>query len=93
MKKLLGIIVLILSFSANHLTYAQQDCHSDCNCRQSWEVLDYGCQFTYNCYDSAHLSCEPVYNHCCYFEWGICSISGCGSTFYFRKCFLDTCNY
>jgi len=43
MKKLLGIVLLILSFSANHLTYAQ-DCHSTCRCRTSWEVLDYGCQ-------------------------------------------------
>lgn len=93
MKKLLGIVLLVLSFSASHLTYAQVECTSSCRCRQSWEVLNWGCEFTYNCYDIGHQSCAPVYNHCCYFEYGACSSGGCGSTFYFRQCYLDTCNY
>ena len=92
MKKLLGIVLLIISFSSNHLTYAQIECTSTCRCG-SWEVADYGCAYTYTCYDASHLSCEPIYNHCCYYELGYCNNGGCSPSFYFRKCFLDSCNY
>ena len=62
-KKLLGIVVLTISFSFGHTAFAV-DCFSNC---------------------------VPRNNHCCYFEWGYCPES-CGY-FYFRKCFLDSCNY
>ena len=45
MKKLLAIVLLILSFSANQLAFAQVDCFSTGRCRGSWTVVDYGCKF------------------------------------------------
>jgi hypothetical protein len=67
MKRLLAMVALIISFSVGHLTFAQE-CTSSCSARQSWEVLDSGCSFTSHCYDATHLSCQPGYNHCCYYE-------------------------
>jgi hypothetical protein len=93
MKRLLAIILLILSFSFNHLTFGQTDCVSTCRCRTSWTVYYTGCAFTFACYDDAHLSCQPGYNHCCYYEYGYCNDGSCGSSFYFRQCFLGNCNY
>ena len=90
MKRLLGIVILILSFSLNHVAFAQGECTSTGHCHSSWEVLDYGCTLTYTCYDINHLSCEPGWNHCCYFEYGYSDKCG---YFYFRQCYLDTCNY
>ena len=94
MKKLLGLAVLILSFSASHLTYAQVDCTSTCRCSIGWTVLDSGCEYTYDCYDIGHQSCQPGYNHCCYYELGYCNNgTSCQPTFEFRSCYRDTCNY
>lgn len=90
LKKLLGIVVLTLSFSLGHMAFAV-DCFSDCNCRVSYDVYDYGCVWTESCASPVFPNCVPLNNHCCYFEWGYCPGS-CG-TFYFRKCFLDSCNY
>lgn len=91
MKRFLGIAVLILSFSANQLAFGQ--CFSTCNCRQSWEVLDSGCSFVEwgCCGNPSFPSCYCGANSCCYWEYGYCSVSGCGF-FYFKKCFLGTCN-
>jgi hypothetical protein len=91
MKELLAIVLLILSFSCNQLAFAQVDCFSTGRCRGSWTVGDYGCEYTYTCYDAQHLSCAPVYNHCCYKEVGYCNDTG--TNFTFRQCFLDQCNY
>ena len=90
MKKLLAIVLLILSFSGNQLAFAQVDCFSSGRCR-TWTVSDYGCAFTYTCYDAQHLSCQPVYNHCCYYEIAYCNETGTNITF--RKCYLGVCNY
>ncbi|MDX6530171.1 MAG: hypothetical protein QOH41_2461 [Blastocatellia bacterium] len=86
MKRFLGLVLLILSFSAGHLTYA--DCSATCRGR-SWEVLNYGCEFAeLECYGFDHPNCAPTGNTCCYFEQGY--NSSCG-LFYFKKCFLDSC--
>ena len=90
MKKLLAIVLLILSFSGNQLAFAQ-DCFSTGRCHGSWTVGDFGCRSTHVCYDAQHLSCPVGQNHCCYVEEGVCNNTGTGFTF--RQCFLDTCNY
>jgi hypothetical protein len=95
MKKVFGLVVLTLCFSFNHLTFAQE-CYSTCRCRQSYEVLDYGCQWTT---DSCGTSggqfpnCNLLGSHCCYFENGICESGYCAGFFTFRQCYLDSCNY
>lgn len=86
-RQFVGLVLLILSFSASHLTYGQ-DCSSTCR-GQSWEVLNYGCVYTTtDCYDVLHQNCAPAGNTCCYFEQAYndrCHL------FYFKKCYLDSC--
>jgi len=94
MKQLLGIAILILSFSASHLTYSQVECTSTCVtvvCE-----LATGIQYrpTNAAPDIGHQSCQPGYNHCCYYELGYCDNgTSCQPTFEFRSCYRDTCNY
>jgi len=93
MKKILGIVVLIFSFSVGQLIFAQ-GCTSTCRCG-NYEIWDYGCTYTnQDCYDIDHLSCYPAGNTCCYYEYGYCPGHQCpGHFFYFRKCYLDSCNH
>ena len=89
MKKFLGLVLLILSFSSSHLIYGQ-DCNSR-GCGGSWEVLNYGCAYTdTDRYDINHQTCAPAGNTRCYFEYGY--NTRCGY-FFFKKCYLDSCNH
>ena len=89
-KKLLGIVILIISFSLGHTAFAV-DCFSSCKCRVAYDVIEFGCAWNEICASTQQPNCNPSGNFCCYYELGYCSGS-CG-TFYFRKCFLDSCNY
>ncbi|MDX6446770.1 MAG: hypothetical protein QOH71_3844 [Blastocatellia bacterium] len=86
MKRFVGLVLLVLSFSANHLAYG--DCNATCRGR-SWEVMNYGCEYTTtDCYGIGHPNCYPAGNFCCYYEYAY--NSSCG-LFYFKKCYSDSC--
>lgn len=93
MLRIVGLIVLTISFSFNHVAFA--DCFSTCNCRGTWDVIDYGCQWTeLGCgtQGGAFPNCNVLGNHCCYYEFAFCPNSGC-NYFYFRKCYVGGCTY
>lgn len=93
MRKIIGLFVLTISFSFNHVAFAQS-CHPDCKCRL-WDVLDSGCaQMELACGTSggAFPNCLLTLNHCCYYEIGSCELGSCG-VFTFKKCYVGGCTY
>ena len=92
MLRFIAAALLTLSFSFNHVVFAQS-CDPSCARCQVWEVLDYGCQWTeLGCgtQGGTHPNCNLLGNQCCYFEWSYCVTGTCGF-FYFKKCYLGGC--
>lgn len=95
MKEILSLMVLTVAFSVGHLVYSQE-CNSTCNCRGNYEITDYGCQYTeLSCGTGGGVypNCSLLGSHCCYYEEGTCERTSCPNPFFFRKCYLDSCNY
>lgn len=93
MRRFIGLVILTLSFSFNHVAFAQ-GCNADCKC-PTWEVLDSGCELReLACGTSrgAFPNSLVTLNHCCYYEIGSCLLGSCG-VFTFRKCYVGGCTY
>jgi hypothetical protein len=91
MRGFIGLIVLTISFSFNHVAFAQ-DCIPTCRCGVA-DVLDSGCMWTeLGCGTSggAFPNCNLLGNHCCYYEFSSCVTGSCG-LFYFKKCYVGNC--
>jgi hypothetical protein len=92
MKKLLSIIVLIVSFSLTISLMPKSIAIPTATVvsrGKSW-IMVVNSPPTAMTLATNHASRDITTG---YFELGICSVSSCGATFHFRKCFLDTCNY
>lgn len=94
MRRLIAVVLLILSFSINHVAFAQ-DCTSTCRCGGVWDVYDSGCTWTeLGCGTNGGTfpNCNVLGNHCCYYEYSYCTVGGCGF-FTFKKCYVGGCTY